>query len=225
VEGRNELRESASPLSRDHDYIRRNPAPAYWALSPHLIHQHTDASCSLATATMLLNGARALDGTARMGEFFSERGLIEKIDDPDWLREITPPEGNGIPLVGLAEKLLRILPLYDLAHWAVSAHPVRGASPEAAAEFRAELTEMERAGDRLLGANYHLSTTYGDHWDIGHFSPIGAYDAATDRVLLLDVWKADYEPSWVPLERLMLGMVQISPLTGNVRGYVVLRRA
>jgi hypothetical protein len=213
-----------SPLSRDHGYIQRNPAPAYWALAPHLIHQYTEASCSLATAAMLLNGMRALDGTGKMGQFFSERGLIDRIDDPHWLREITPPGGNGISFLDLAEKLRRILPLFGLSHWAIDSHAVRGAGEEAAAAFRADLAVMERDGDRLLAANYHLATTYGDQWDIGHFSPIGAYDAAADRVLLLDVWKADYEPSWVGLPRLMQGMATISPITNNVRGYIVVRK-
>jgi hypothetical protein len=212
-----------TPLSHDHAYIRNHPAPAYWALAPFLIHQHTDSSCSLATAVMLLNGMRAIDGTGRMGRYFSERGLIEAIDDPEWLKEITPPDGNGISFLALAEKLRRILPLYDLAHWSVDAQAVHGAGAEAMA-FRAELSAMEREGDRLLAANYHLATTYGDQWDIGHFSPIGAYDAATDRVLLLDVWKADYEPSWVDLGRLMQGMATISPITDNVRGYLTVRR-
>src|SRR5215831_9355354 len=98
-----------SPLSRDHGYIQSNPAPAYWALSPYLIHQHTDASCSLATATMLLNGVRTLDGHARIGQFVSERNLLERIADPDWQREITPPDGNGLSLVELKAKMIRAL--------------------------------------------------------------------------------------------------------------------
>ncbi|HEY4163915.1 MAG TPA: phytochelatin synthase family protein [Dongiaceae bacterium] len=224
MDGEGKPAAAASALSRDHGYIQRNPASAYWALSPYLIHQHTDSSCSLATATMLLNGMRAIDGTGRMGRFFSERGLIDAIDDPHWLKEITPLEGNGISFLDLAEKLRRILPLYDFTHWAVDSRAVRGVSAEAIADFRAELTAMERDGDRLLAANYHLATTYGDQWDIGHFSPVGAYDAATDRVLLLDVWKADYEPSWVDLTRLMQGMATISPITNNVRGYLIIRR-
>ena len=84
---------------------------------------------------------------------------------------------------------------------------------------------MERMGDRLIGANYHLATTYGDAWDIGHFSPIGAYDPGSDRVLLLDVWKEDYEPCWLPLDRLLAGMAIPSAKTGALRGYLVLKRA
>jgi hypothetical protein len=214
-----------SPLSLDHAYIQKNPAPAYWALSPYLLHQHTDCSCSLATATMLLNGARAMDGVAQIGQFVSERGLLERMADPEWEKGITPPDGGGASLVELRHKLERAVALYALSGWSVEHCIVESDDAATGAAFRAHLAAMERAGDRLLAGNYHLATTYGDSWDIGHFSPIGAYDAATDRVLLLDVWKADYEPSWVDRTRLLKGMVPISPLTGTPRGYLVLKRA
>jgi len=213
-----------APLSRDHDYIRRNPAPAYWALSPFLIHQHTDASCSLATATMLLNGMRAIEGQGRIGEFVSERNLLERMADDQWAREITPPEGNGLSLVELQEKMTRALALYGLGRWRAEHRIVNAADAGTAAAFRAELTAMERDGDRLMAGNYHLATTYGDDWDVGHFSPFGAYDSAKDRVLLLDVWKADYEPCWVDLGRLLNGMTPVSPVSGTPRGFLVLKR-
>lgn len=213
-----------SPLARDHGYIQKNPAPAYWALSPYLIHQHTDASCSLATATMLLNGARAIEGHAAVGKFVSEHNLLERMADPAWRKEITPPDGNGLSLVELREKLARALVLYELPGWSIEHVVVSSADAATAATFRTHLTAMEREGDRLLAGNYHLATTYGDQWDVGHFSPLGAYDAATDRILLLDVWKADYEPCWVDLSRLLKGMVPVSPVSGTPRGYLVLRR-
>ena len=224
MDGERAIRTDVSPLSRDHDFIRAHPAPAFWALSPYLIHQHTDASCSLATVTMLLNGARALDGTAQMGRFVSERNLLERMNDPHWTREITPPDGNGLSLVELGEKLTRALPLFEIAGWSVTHRIVATADDATAEAFRAELNAMERAGDRLIASNDHLATTYRDDWDIGHFSPIGAYDAARDRVLLLDVWKQDYEPCWVDLRRLLQGMTPVSPVSGTPRGYCVLKR-
>jgi hypothetical protein len=214
-----------SPLSRDHAYIQNNPAPAYWALSPYLLHQHTDCSCSLATATMLLNGARAMDGHARIGQFVSERGLLDRIADPDWEKGITPPDGGGASLVELRDKLERALSLYALSGWSVEHCVVAADDPATGEALRDHLIAMEQVGDRLIAGNYHLATTYGDSWDIGHFSPMGAYDSAADRVLLLDVWKADYEPSWVDRMRLLRGMVPLSPLTGTPRGYLVLRRS
>lgn len=213
-----------SPLSRDHAYIQNNPAPAYWALSPYLLHQHTDCSCSLATATMLLNGARAIEDHAEIGKFVSERGLLERLADPEWERGITPPNGGGASLAELRDKMNRAVALYALTGWSAE-HCIVEADDAATGEaFRAHLIAMEQQGDRLLAGNFHLATTYGDSWDIGHFSPIGAYDAATDRVLLLDVWKADYEPYWVDRMRLLKGMVPVSPVSGTPRGYLVLKR-
>jgi len=40
----------------------------------------------------------------------------------------------------------------------------------------------------------------------GHFSPIGAYDAEYDSVLILDVAKYKYPPVWATMERLMGGI-------------------
>jgi hypothetical protein len=172
---------------------------------------------------MLLNGARSMDGHARIGQFVSELGLLERMADAEWQKGITAPDGRGASLVELRDKLERALALYDLTGWSVEHCTVNADDAATGETFRAHLAAMEQ-GDRLLAGNYHLATTYGDHWDIGHFSPMGAYDAATDRVLLLDVWKADYEPYWVDRMRLLKGMVPISPLTGTPRGYLVLRR-
>ena len=65
---------------------------------------------------------------------------------------------------------------------------------------------------------------YGDGVDIGHFSPIGAYDVARDLVLMLDVYKKDYEPMWAPLPRLARAMATQSRKTGEPRGYAVVKR-
>jgi hypothetical protein len=117
----------------------------------------------------------------------------------------------------------RAVALYELTGWSVEHCIVTAADAAMGEAFRAHLVAMEQ-GDRLLAGNYHLATTYGDSWDIGHFSPLGAYDSATDRVLLLDVWKADYEPCWVDRMRLLKAMVPVSPVSGTPRGYLVLKR-
>jgi len=56
----------------------------------------------------------------------------------------------------------------------------------------------------------------------GHFSPIGAYDEASDNVLLLDTARFKYGPHWIPLERMFEAMMPLDPDTGKSRGYVVL---
>ncbi|KAF4704172.1 hypothetical protein FOZ63_023304 [Perkinsus olseni] len=58
----------------------------------------------------------------------------------------------------------------------------------------------------------------------GHFSPIGAYHAASDSVLVLDVARFKYPPHWIKLPRLVKAMYPIDNATGNSRGYIVLGR-
>ena len=83
---------------------------------------------------------------------------------------------------------------------------------------------MENSQSGFIAANFHLDLFYGDGVDVGHFSPIGAYDAVRDRVLMLDVYKKDYEPMWAPLPRLAKAMSTLSHKTGEPRGYAVVKR-
>lgn len=59
----------------------------------------------------------------------------------------------------------------------------------------------------------------------GHYSPVAAYDAETDRVLILDVARFKYPPYWVPVEDLFKAMVPVDYCTGKSRGFFVLSQA
>ena len=54
----------------------------------------------------------------------------------------------------------------------------------------------------------------------GHFSPIGAYDSKTDSVLILDVAKYKYPPSWVKTSDLFDAIQGIDSTSGKSRGLV-----
>ncbi len=56
---------------------------------------------------------------------------------------------------------------------------------------------------------------------VGHFSPLGAYHAATDRFLLLDVWYEAYEV-WVKTEDLYRTMQTVDTDSGKYRGCIIL---
>ncbi len=59
----------------------------------------------------------------------------------------------------------------------------------------------------------------------GHFSPIGAYDAKGDRILVLDVARFIYPPYWVKTAELFAAMnTPDSDNANRVRGYVVVTR-
>ena len=52
----------------------------------------------------------------------------------------------------------------------------------------------------------------------GHISPLGAYDAEEDRVLVLDVAAYKYPYTWVPLEKLWSAMNTTDAASGKTRG-------
>mmetsp|Transcript_17886 Transcript_17886/g.42267 ORF Transcript_17886/g.42267 Transcript_17886/m.42267 type:complete len:526 (-) Transcript_17886:348-1925(-) len=56
----------------------------------------------------------------------------------------------------------------------------------------------------------------------GHFSPIAAYDEASDSVLVLDTARFKYGPHWIPLQLMYEALQPIDKTTGKSRGYVLL---
>lgn len=211
-----------TPLACDNAYVRANAAPNFWALMPHQLHQHTDSSCSLASAVMVLNAARGLAGQNRVSGLVSEKRLLDLFEHTDWRAGIAPA-GGGRKLLELADHLEEALTHYRLAGWRIERRPVAIADAAALATLRADLAAMETLPGIFPIANFHLDAFYGDGSDIGHFSPLGAYDAARDRVLVLDVYKADYEPSWAPVPHLLKAMARPCE-DGKLRGYLLVTR-
>jgi hypothetical protein len=211
------------PLRTDHAYLRGAPGSAYWSVAPHLIQQATDSSCSLATAVMLINTVRGCEGQLRSAGPVSEGSLLDALADEIW-RTAVAHDGNGLSLTEFAACMERALDHFACGGgWRVEIVPVTDAAA-AIGGLRAALTGMERDGAGFAAANFHLDLFYGDGVDVGHFSPIGAYDAARDLVLMLDVYKKDYEPVWAPLPRLAKAMATLSRKTGEPRGYALVRR-
>ena len=58
----------------------------------------------------------------------------------------------------------------------------------------------------------------------GHISPLAAYDADTDRFLILDVSRYKYPPVWVATEDLFTAMNTTDPDNEHkTRGFVLIR--
>ena len=97
----------------------------------------------------------------------------------------------------------------------VRAVVVDDAKPEAA--IRAELiANLARAGDYAV-INYRREAV-GQRGG-GHISPLGAYDAASDSFLVLDVNPATADWVWMPTATLVKGMRTFDTLEN--RGYVI----
>jgi hypothetical protein len=99
---------------------------------------------------------------------------------------------------------------------------VRQASDSSPAAFRALAQQnLGDPGDFLV-VNYQRSEL--GQKPTGHISPVAAYHAQADRLLVLDVAAYQYPAVWVPTEALFRAMSAVDPASGQARGFVVVRR-
>lgn len=72
----------------------------------------------------------------------------------------------------------------------------------------------------ILVVSYHRGVL--QQTGTGHFSPIAAYDAPSDRVLILDTARFKYGSHWVDLPLLFEAMKPIVKGTGKSRGFALM---
>ncbi|XP_010943665.2 glutathione gamma-glutamylcysteinyltransferase 1 isoform X2 [Elaeis guineensis] len=89
-------------------------------------------------------------------------------------------------------------------------------------DFRNHVIKCTNSEDCHLITSYHRKIL--KQTGSGHFSPIGAYHAGSDMVLILDVARFKYPPHWVPLSLLWQAMDTIDEVTGYRRGYMLISR-
>ena len=88
--------------------------------------------------------------------------------------------------------------------------------------FRQRLQRsLQNASDRLL-VNYDRRSLGQDGG--GHISPVAAYNADNDQVLILDVARYRYPSMWVPLRDLWQAIRTIDPSSGLSRGLLLIHR-
>jgi len=184
---------------------------AYWPLSMQFVTQKKQTYCGVATLVMVLN---ALDVPApptpgiepftafTQDNFFNER--TEQVLPRDVLAQ------QGMTLDQLGGLLA--------AHGANG--EVRHAGDSSLDEFRQLAVGWLGAPGRYVVVNY-LRRAIGQESG-GHISPLAAYDADSDRFLILDVSRYKYPPVWVRATDLFAAMNTPDADNGNrTRGYVL----
>jgi hypothetical protein len=147
--------------------------------------------------------------------------LLQAVDDEIWHKGSGKDGGPGVTLTELEKLLRRGLVVNDLRA-DIAAVPLgdKADAAQAASRLRRDMEACER-GRQLIIANYFSETAIGSG-DYGHFSPVAAYDTRQDRVLVMDVWRFEYEPYWIPVAKLVEGMMSASRITGEPRGYLTI---
>jgi hypothetical protein len=216
----------ALPLSAATDFVRHSPAPDFWQLIAFNLPQDTSSACSVASVAMAVNALRGVPPGAE-DELVTQARLLEAVGDPNWVAR-TVEDGDGVTFADLAIEASAGLAAFELEGATVEAFKPHDAGAATLSQVRALLEENEGSADDVLLVYFNQGVLTGD-WDGPHISPIGAYDAAADRVLLLDVDRAWYVPYWSPVPKLLEAMLKPAgrehgPLAGETGGLVHISR-
>jgi Phytochelatin synthase len=184
---------------------------AYWPLSIQFVTQKNQAFCGVATIVMLLN---ALDVAApTTPEFepfrtFTQDNVLNEATEKILPQEILARQGMTLDQLGA------LIRSYGVQ---ADVHHAAGSSRD---EFRALAQDYLGSPGRHVAVNY-LRRAIGQERG-GHISPLAAYDADTDRFLILDVSRYKYPPVWVEAEDLFAAMnTEDSDNDNKTRGFVL----
>jgi hypothetical protein len=188
-------------------------AEAFVPLSATFVTQKNQAYCGVASIVMVLN-ALQLPAPA-VPEYdpyrtFTQDNVLDERTDAILPREVLARQGMTLDQLGA---LLAAHPV------AVDVHHAADASLDA---FRSSARDYLGRDGHFVIVNY-LRKAIGQEIG-GHISPLAAYDADTDRFLILDVSRYKYPPVWVTAADLFTAMnTTDKDNEDRTRGYVLIR--
>ncbi|WP_448187879.1 phytochelatin synthase family protein [Azospirillum sp. sgz301742] len=194
----------AVPITQDNEYLRTHDAPDYWTLNPYYVAQETGAACSVASVAMMINALRGLPMHASE-QLVTQMSVLDAVGDENW-KAATAESGEGVSFTELVGYVRRSLAAFGLRAEIEVFRP-RDNSPRTLAELRRILTENERSAEDIILLAFDQGTLTGDV-TVGHIAPLGAYDSARRRVLVMDVDRSWYVPYWSSDERLLEAMLK-----------------
>ncbi|MCU9847139.1 phytochelatin synthase family protein [Defluviimonas sp. WL0024] len=186
----------------------------YFDLAIHFTNQVHPAFCGPASIAMVLN---ALDVPRPASDMTLGLGMFDQENVFTPATEAVKPRAR-IERAGLTlDELGRMFEAHSVA---ASVHHAADSSLE---EFRRAAIDSIGDAESFVLVNY-LRSSLGQERG-GHISPLGAYDAETDRFLILDVTRYKYPPVWVDAAALFDAMnTPDSDNDDRSRGYLLVVR-
>lgn len=185
------------------------PDADYWRLSPVFAAQETQTYCSVASAITVLNAmpiGKPIDPAYAPYRFFTQSNYftpkVKKIISPDTV---------------LAQGMTREEMVRTLEQQGVKARSIAG--DVLTVEALRDLLQKALGDDGQFVLVNYLRQSLGQVGG-GHWSVLAAYDAQTDRVLILDVAKYKYEPAWVRIIDLHEAIATLDTTSNRPRGLV-----
>ena len=196
------------------DLLRESDAyEAFVPLSVNFVTQENQAFCGVASIVMVLNAmqlpAPSVPAYDPYHTFTQDNFLNEKTE-AILPREVLSNQGMTLDQIGA---LLATQPVKVEVHHAADS----------------SLDAFRKVARDYLGAEFvivnYLRKAIGQEKG-GHISPLAAYDAETDRFLILDVSRYKYPPVWVMASQLFDAMnTTDSDNQNKTRGFVLVMKS
>ncbi|MFL5812201.1 MAG: phytochelatin synthase family protein [Bdellovibrionia bacterium] len=210
----------ANVLSQSHDYFKSAPAPDFWALIPYYAAQMDESACSVASVTMITNGARVGKKLTADDELVTQQAIAEKVLHKAWHKGMMKKAmGYSTNLDELGEIAREAFEKYGIHVKSVEVVHADAIDEKTKAKLHEALVENEKSAHDFILLNFNQKVFTGDA-EVGHISPIGAYDEKNHKVLVMDPDRKWYEPYWVSEETLLMGMATKDSSTQRNRGFV-----
>ncbi len=185
----------------------------YWQLIPNFAVQRTQSYCGVASAITVLNSmpiSKPVDPEYAPYAYFTQKNFfvpaVEKIISAQTVQE------QGIT----REEMARALAQLGVKTRSIAGDTLTDDS------LRALLKTALGDDGQFVLANYYRGV-FGQVGG-GHWSVLAAYDAETDRVLILDVAKYKYPPEWVRLAALRQALSTLDTTSNKSRGLVLVSK-
>ena len=212
----------ATLLSQSQEYVRKNPAPDFWAMIPYYAAQVNGKACSVASVEMVVNAARSGRKLTSDDKLATQSEMMTKIKSDTWRKGVLAKSGKGVELDKLGQLVRESLELYGVSVESIETVHVDSASPDMVAKVRTALETNEKSSGDFIIANFVQKVFTGDA-PVGHLAPVAAFDAGKSQVLIMDPDREWYEPYWVSLETFVKGMNTQDEGAKKFRGFVYVK--
>jgi len=195
------------------EYIQTDLQPQWnplkQAIWRHHVKQFHESSCSVATVVACLNAVKAVTN-GRAGAV-TQSEILDRVTTGHWKERMS--DGGyrgrrGLPLTMLGQVVRDSLAAYELKVRDVDVIQTPKNAPRRSrvrTTLKKRLLDFDRHGSGLIIAHFDQGSLVPT-LNIPHISPVGAYDAAADRVTMLDVDPEQERPYAVNFDTFYQGL-------------------
>ena len=195
-------------------FLESGAIAKYFAIADNFVTQRTQAYCGVASMVMVLNAAGVPAPTSpeyQPYHMFTQDNVLDERTEAVLPHDVLDRQGVTLDQLG------GLLALHALT---IEVHHAADGGVDS---FRAAARDYLAAKDHFVIVNY-LRRAIGQQSG-GHISPLAAYDAKSDRFLILDVARYKYPPVWVKASDLFDAMnTSDSANDSKTRGYVLIAK-